>query len=286
MKIVVKLFHEIAIKSRPVRKLLTKQLHYNLENLLKRIRTDIKVYRFWDHFEIKVPDDICDDTRTNIIEQLSNTPGIEFFLIVEPVEFSDLDELADISLRNLEGKLDSKTFAVRVKRKGKHSFTSIEAERTIGSKLLLNTSSAGVNLKSPDVEVSIEIDNSSAFLVKEKVAGLGGYPLGKQESALSLISGGYDSSVSSFLTLRRGVKTHFCFFNLGGSAHEIGVKQVAYYIWNKYASSHKVKFITFAFEPVAPLGLLAIELHQYYSHRVRVCLHWQAWHDCCPKKTI
>ncbi|NVJ62304.1 MAG: tRNA 4-thiouridine(8) synthase ThiI [Gammaproteobacteria bacterium] len=259
MKIVVKLFHEIAIKSRPVRKLLTKQLHYNLESLLKRIRSDTKVYRHWDRFEIKVPEDICDDTRRNIIEQLSNTPGIEFFLVVEPVHFSSLSELTQIALEYFAQSVNQKTFAVRVKRKGKHSFSSIEAEREIGSVLMLNAHPTGVDLKQPEVEISIEIDNETAYLVKEKVPGLGGYPLGKQEQALSLISGGYDSSVSSFLTMRRGVKTHFCFFNLGGSAHEIGVKQVAYYIWNKYASTHKVKFITFDFEPVVAEILKSID---------------------------
>ena len=33
-------------------------------------------------------------------------------------------------------------------------------------------------------------------------------------------------------------------------AHEIGVKQVALYLWTKFASSHKVKFITVNFETV------------------------------------
>src|SRR5690554_7596391 len=48
-------------------------------------------------------------------------------------------------------------------------------------------------------------------------------PLGSQGEVLSLISGGFDSTVASYLMNRRGLKTHFCFFNLGGSAHEIGV---------------------------------------------------------------
>ncbi|MEF1231092.1 tRNA 4-thiouridine(8) synthase ThiI, partial [Vibrio fortis] len=39
-------------------------------------------------------------------------------------------------------------------------------------------------------------------------------------------------------------------FNLGGPAHEIGVKQVAHYLWNKFGSSAKVKFISIDFEPV------------------------------------
>ena len=32
------------------------------------------------------------------------------------------------------------------------------------------------------------------------------------------------------MLIRRGSRVHYCFFNLGGAAHEIGVKQMAYHI--------------------------------------------------------
>ena len=50
--------------------------------------------------------------------------------------------------------------------------------------------------------------------------------------------------------MRRGCKTHFLFFNLGGYAHEIGVKQVALQLWRRYGSSARVKFVTVPFEEV------------------------------------
>ena len=40
---------------------------------------------------------------------------------------------------------------------------------------------------------------------------------------------------------------HFCFFNLGGDAHEIAVKEIAVYLWMKYGASHRVKFISVPF---------------------------------------
>ncbi|STQ81573.1 tRNA sulfurtransferase [Hafnia alvei] len=67
---------------------------------------------------------------------------------------------------------------------------------------------------------------------------------------LSLISGGFDSGVSSYMLMRRGCRVHYCFFNLGGSAHEIGVKQVAHYLWNRFGSSHRVRFVAIDFAPV------------------------------------
>jgi thiamine biosynthesis protein ThiI len=67
---------------------------------------------------------------------------------------------------------------------------------------------------------------------------------------LSLISGGFDSSVSSYLCIKRGLQTHYCFFNLGGRAHELAAKEVALFLWMKYHSSHRVKFISIPFKGV------------------------------------
>ena len=52
------------------------------------------------------------------------------------------------------------------------------------------------------------------------------------------------------------------FFNLGGAAHEIGVKQASYFLWKKYSSTHKVKFITVDFEPVVAEILENVENSQ------------------------
>ncbi len=38
------------------------------------------------------------------------------------------------------------------------------------------------------------------------------------------------------MLMRRGCRVHYCFFNLGGAAHEIGVRQVAHYLWNCFGS--------------------------------------------------
>ena len=95
-----------------------------------------------------------------------------------------------------------------------------------------------------------EIKDDRFLLVHEKYPGLGGFPVGTQEPVLSLVSGGFDSTVASYLMIKRGLRTHFCFFNLGGRAHEVSVKEVAYFLWQKYGSSHRVRFMTVPFEGV------------------------------------
>jgi thiamine biosynthesis protein ThiI len=48
--------------------------------------------------------------------------------------------------------------------------------------------------------------------------------------------------------MKRGCKVDYLFFNLGGNAHEIGVKQVAQYLWKTFGSGYKANFITVNFE--------------------------------------
>lgn len=108
----------------------------------------------------------------------------------------------------------------------------------------------GVALNHPEVQIDIEIDQNRAFVITNKYQGMGGYPVGSQGAALSLISGGFDSGVSTYKAIHRGMKVSYLFFNMGGTAHELGVKQEAYFIWDRYAASHKVKFITIPFERI------------------------------------
>ena len=249
MKFVAKYFPEIIMKSRPVRKRFVKQLQMNVRNLVGRNGFKADVQGQWDNLSISINSDDA-VIRRAMINILSNTPGIAFSYEIEEHDFETLDDAYQI-IKQVNGpSLAGKTFCVRVKRRGTHEYNSNDAERYIGGGLLKETDAIGVKLKNPDVTVQVEIRDQSLFAVKNRFTGLGGYPMGSQGDTLSLISGGFDSTVSSYLMMKRGLKTHYCFFNLGGSAHEIGVKQVAYYLWDKYGASHKARFISVPFDGV------------------------------------
>jgi thiamine biosynthesis protein ThiI len=116
--------------------------------------------------------------------------------------------------------------------------------------LLATTGAAGVKLKNPQVTVDLEISKQTLYVVERRHRGLDGYPIGSIDPVLSLISGGFDSSVASYLTMKRGMRTHFLFFNLGGRDQELGVKEVALYLWQKYGCNQRVLFISVPFEEV------------------------------------
>ena len=247
MKFIVKPHPEIFVKSESVRKRFTKILERNIRTILQRRTESVAVFNRRDYIEVTSE---SDKYFKETLEVLTQTPGIHHSLEVQQSEFKDLHDIYEQVLERSRGLIEGKTFSVRAKRRGKHDFTSIELERYVGGGLNQAVDSAKVKLKNPDITVKVEVENGKLNQVIERHKGLGGFPLGTQEDLLSLISGGFDSGVSSYLHIKRGSKVHYCFFNLGGPAHEIGVKQVAHFLWNKYGSSAKVRFISVDFEPV------------------------------------
>ncbi|MBV7300551.1 tRNA uracil 4-sulfurtransferase ThiI [Enterovibrio paralichthyis] len=247
MKFIVKIHPEVMVKSESVRKRFTKILETNIRNILKRKSDSMSVFNRRDHIEVSLKDAAERDIALSV---LTNTPGIHHVLEVEQTPFTDLHNIYEIVSATVAHQLEGKSFCVRAKRRGNHEFTSIDVERYVGGGLNQDVATARVQLKNPDTVVHLEVDKENVNVVRERFKGLGGFPLGTQEDVLSLISGGFDSGVSSYLHIKRGSKVHYCFFNLGGAAHEIGVQQTAHYLWEKYGSSAKVKFISVDFEPV------------------------------------
>ncbi|HGN0160674.1 TPA: tRNA uracil 4-sulfurtransferase ThiI [Proteus mirabilis] len=247
MKFIIKLFPEITIKSQSVRIRFIKILTSNIRNVLSTLGDDITVVRHWDNIVVVSKDESKSEA---VCDALTRIPGIHHFLQVEEHSYTDLHNIFEQTFAAFGHLVENKTFCVRAKRRGKHSFTSNEVECYVGGGFNQHVESAKVKLTRPDVTINLEIEDDKLILVNARYEGIGGFPIGTQEDVLSLISGGYDSGVSSYMLMRRGSRVHYCFFNLGGSAHEIGVKQVAHYLWNRFGRSHKVHFVAVDFEPV------------------------------------
>ncbi len=249
MLYLIKLFPEITIKSRPVRRRFIRQLRKNLREVLKELDDSISVIGEWDVLEIQTS---CENPAmlAAINDRIASTPGIANILQADKHPLPSIEEIFHLTRDVYEEKITGKTFAVRCKRTGKHPFKSIDIEQYVGGGLKQNCNTAGVKLKNPDVSVFLEIRDDFLYIIKRQISGLGGFPLGCQDAVLSLVSGGFDSTVSSFLCIKRGLQTHYCFFNLGGKAHELAVKEVALFLWIKYHSSHRVKFVSVPFEGI------------------------------------
>lgn len=248
MRFLLKLSPEIIIKSTSVRKTMTKILADNVRRLAEKDGIACRVRRFWDKIEVEV----ADEDGARLQRRLCDTPGIDLVLRVRELPLSEVSPqaVAQAVAAVAAPWVAGKTFAVRAKRKGRHAFTSLELERAAGAALLAAAPGAKVDLTHPEVTVAIELAGDVLELVEARERGLGGFPLGAQGEAIALVSGGFDSSVAAFLMLRRGIKTHFVFFDLGGAEHEAAVQQVCYYLWQRYARSHPVLFVSVPFGEV------------------------------------
>lgn len=258
IEFIIKLHPEIAIKSKSVRKRQTLLLERNIKTILLRTDSNIEVNNNYDHLTICCP---SEDTAIHqqLIDRLSCIPGIVHFSEMQSSTFSSLHDIYEQVAAVYADQIQNKTFCVRVRRAGKHDFSSIEAERYIGGGLNQLVASAQVKLTKPDIIVALEVRKDQLIMVRKQHQGMGGFPLPSQSDVLSLISGGYDSAVASYLMIRKGLRTHYLFFNLGGAAHEAGVREMAHLIWQKYSLSHKVKFVSVNFAPVVDQILETID---------------------------
>jgi len=246
-KFILKLFPEIMVKGSSAKRQMVGQLYNNLLKILGHFSEDINVRKFSDKIEVVTPLEFVVEVR----DVLLNTPGIE--QVLEALQFDKINTLDEIKVKVgevMHHEIEGKTFVVRAKRSGTHDFKSTQLEQTVGGYMLATYPNRGVDLHNPEVTIRIELLNNQLNIITTKHKGLSGFPIGTQGDILSLMSGGFDSTVASYLAMKRGLKTHFIFFNLGGVAHEIGVKQVALYLWSKFGTSHRVKFISVPFDDV------------------------------------
>ncbi len=285
MKLIVKVFPEITIKSRPVRKQFIRQLAKNLRTVLKDLDPALEVQGEWDNLDVQTK--ISEPKLlAEMIERMRCVPGVAHFLEVHEYPLGDFDDILDKCRQHFGSQLHGKVFAVRCKRGGKHAFSSMEVERFVGSRLRAEFGAAGIDLKQPEVEVRLEIRYDRLYIIDRQHEGIGGFPLGSLDQTLVLMSGGFDSTVAAYQMMRRGLLTHFCFFNLGGRAHELGVMEVAHFLWQKYGSSHRVLFISVPFEEVlgeilgkvdnSQMGVILKRMMLRASTRIAESLHIDA----------
>jgi len=202
MKFIIKLQAEIAVKSRPVRKRFTKILESSVKNVLRRIDEQVTTRANWDNIEVNTKND-SPENRLALIDALQCVPGIAMFLEVQQTPFTDVHDIFEKTLAAHAKTIENKTFCVRAKRTGEHDFNSLKVEQYVGGGLNQSVESASVKLKKPDVTIHLEIKNENLFIVSERHKGLGGFPIATQEDVLSLMSGGFDSGVSSYQMIKK-----------------------------------------------------------------------------------
>ena len=120
----------------------------------------------------------------------------------------DKDAIAKLAIDYLrDDMLRAKSFKVESKRSDKSfPMTSVELSQYVGGELNEAYPNVEVDVHDPELVVNIEVRDLAAYVHAAPVPGAGGMPVGCNGVAVTLLSGGIDSPVSSYMIAKRGVR--------------------------------------------------------------------------------
>lgn len=188
--------------------------------------------------------------NSEIREILRNIPGVSNFYFAVSTD-KDINKInkKTVALLNLSNKIDKyKTFKIEARRSDKKfEFKSPEINARVGEYVLENTGFK-VDVHSPDLEIIIDIGNKNCFIYFEKIKGIGGLPVETAGNLISLLSGGIDSPVASYMMMKRGARIIFVHFkNRTIRGAEDGVDKIKSLVkaLNKFQRKSKLYIIPF-----------------------------------------
>lgn len=119
----------------------------------------------------------------------------------------NFDDIKEKSFGYLSDILScARTFKVTAKRADKaFPMKSPEICMELGGALLERFPHLTVDVKNPEITVTVEIRDTNAFVHAENIKGAGGLPVGSSGNAMLLLSGGIDSPVAGWMMAKRGV---------------------------------------------------------------------------------
>jgi thiamine biosynthesis protein ThiI len=154
-----------------------------------------------------------------LIKILTFIPGVS---IISPVRIIDRTEDLNNDLELCYAAVieecvffekEIRTFRANVKRVDKRvPITSVEIEKEIGKRVLNFYQNARGQLKNAEVMLDIRILPKKISICSKSLKGIGGLPWDTSGHAVTLLSGGFDSPVASFMMSKRGMKQSFVFF--------------------------------------------------------------------------
>lgn len=192
---------------------------YLFENaLVDRIRTVLKplgefrTSKEQGRLFIECPDEY---DYEEVVSALKKVFGICSFSPVAVLEGNDWEDILEAT-KNFVGEAFSNqdfTFKVEAKRADKkYKYNSPEICSKLGAHLLDSFPELKVDVRTPEVRVTVEL-RSRTYIYAKEIKGQGGMPVGSNGKAMLLLSGGIDSPVAGYMVAKRGVALSATYFH-------------------------------------------------------------------------
>ena len=177
-----------------------------IKNIRKRIKPlgDFEYRKEQSTVSVIPMDDYVD--MDEVSDRISRVFGIAAFSRALQVE-KDIEVILEQAPIYLAEQLrNAKTFKVEGKRSDKKfPLKSPELSAQVGGAILSKFPHLKVDVKNPEILVTIEIREKFAFIRGNQTKGAGGMPTGTAGKSAILISGGIDSPVAAYMMAKRGL---------------------------------------------------------------------------------
>ena len=164
-----------------------------------------KIYFKQSTVYVEPQDDFCDmDGMYESAKKVFGIVGVNRAAVCE----KNMESIKAIALEYLPEKLFGKrTFKVDAKRSDKRfPLTSPQISAEIGGVILSSVKGIKVDVKNPDVTVTVEVRDDNAYIRAGQEPGAGGLPIRSAGRGLLLLSGGIDSPVAGCMMAKRGME--------------------------------------------------------------------------------
>ena len=170
-----------------------------------------RVYTRQSATYVEPKDDSCD--VQGAYEALTKVFGIAGLSLARPCE-KDKDAILACARDFLDDQLrTARTFKVETKRADKSfPMTSIQLSQYVGGELDEKYPNLTVDVHHPELTVYLEVRDYAAYVHADPEPGAGGLPVGVGGRAVSLLSGGIDSPVASWMIAKRGIALEMVHF--------------------------------------------------------------------------
>jgi thiamine biosynthesis protein ThiI len=202
--VIIVRYGELALKSTGVRNWYEKTLVKNISAMLEhRVIPYSGISREWGRIFIK-----SDDVRA--AKAAADVFGVVSTSFAQVTD-ATIKAAGALCAETADGYIsEGQSFAIRSRRTGNHPFSSRDIGMKCGDAVWQMLESKGftpsVDLTNPDREIFVEMRQSKSYVFTETVEGVGGLPLGTQGKMVSLVSGGIDSPVATWLMMKRGIE--------------------------------------------------------------------------------
>lgn len=175
-------------------------------NAIRRLRPfgDFRVYTKQSTTYIEPQNEDCDlDDAFEMMKKLFGVAGLCRAAACEKSKEAMLDmasEYLGVRLRH------ARSFKVESKRADKSfPMNSIQLSQYVGGELHERFPNLQVDVHTPEITVYLEVRDDAAYVHATADSGAGGLPVGMGGRAVSLLSGGIDSPVATWMMARRGL---------------------------------------------------------------------------------